>query len=132
MSELTRLRHAYEVVEEPDGDVVAAARAQLLDAIESAERPRQPRRRRIPLLVAVALVVVAGGLLAVPALGLGSRLLALFDGEMPTGGQGAAWSPDGRKIAYSSNLDGDPEIYVMNADGSDPRRLARNGVSDSR
>src|SRR5262245_57310413 len=99
MSELMRLRHAYEAVEGPDEEAVAAARALLLDEIESVGRPRQSRRRRRRLVVAVALVVVAGSLLAVPALGLGSRLLALFDGEPPTGGAEAAWSPDGRKIA---------------------------------
>jgi WD40 repeat protein len=29
-----------------------------------------------------------------------------------------AWSPDGSKIAFTSNRDGNLEIYVMNADGS--------------
>jgi Tol biopolymer transport system component len=30
-----------------------------------------------------------------------------------------AWSPDGRKIAFASTRDGNPEIYVMNADGGE-------------
>lgn len=34
-----------------------------------------------------------------------------------------AVSPDGRQIAYVSTGDGNPEIYVMAADGSAPRRL---------
>src|SRR5438046_7010960 len=34
-----------------------------------------------------------------------------------------AWSPDGRKIAFDSDRDGDYEIYVMNADGSGQTRL---------
>jgi TolB protein len=34
-----------------------------------------------------------------------------------------AVSPDGRRIAFVSTRDGNPEIYVMEADGSTPRRL---------
>lgn len=34
-----------------------------------------------------------------------------------------AWSPDGRRIAYQSNVDGDFQLWVMNADGSSQRRL---------
>jgi Tol biopolymer transport system component len=35
-----------------------------------------------------------------------------------------SWSPDGTRIAFRSERSGDPEIWVMNADGSDQRRLA--------
>ena len=34
-----------------------------------------------------------------------------------------AWSPDGSRIAFTSNRDGNYEIYVMNADGSNPRNV---------
>ena len=34
-----------------------------------------------------------------------------------------SWSPDGARIAFYSERDGNAEIYVMNADGSDPVRL---------
>ena len=34
-----------------------------------------------------------------------------------------SYSPDGRQIVFTSNRDGDLEIYVMNADGSSPRRV---------
>src|SRR5918995_318855 len=43
-----------------------------------------------------------------------------------------AWSPDGRHIAFTIELDGDPaapyrtDVYVMNADGSGVRRLTRS------
>jgi len=36
----------------------------------------------------------------------------------------------GGVIAFSSNRDGNSEIYVMNADGSDPRRLTDNSADD--
>jgi len=38
-----------------------------------------------------------------------------------------AWSPDGRHIVFSSNRAGSYDIYTMSADGSDVRRLTRNG-----
>jgi Tol biopolymer transport system component len=43
-----------------------------------------------------------------------------------------AWSPDGLKIAFSSSRDGlaNPEIYTMNADGSNQIRLTDNTVDD--
>ena len=48
-----------------------------------------------------------------------------------------AWSPDGTKIAFESRLDvlganpgGDMEIWVMNADGTDPRMLTSNTAHD--
>jgi Tol biopolymer transport system component/DNA-binding winged helix-turn-helix (wHTH) protein len=40
------------------------------------------------------------------------------------------WSPDGRRIAFSSNRDGKNEIYVMDADGSNVRRLTNNLADD--
>ena len=41
-----------------------------------------------------------------------------------------SWSPDGRHIAFSSNRDGNDEIYVMESDGSNPRRLTYHRAYD--
>jgi TolB protein len=37
----------------------------------------------------------------------------------------ATWSSDGTRIAYRSEPKGDQEIWLMNADGSEPHQLAR-------
>ena len=44
---------------------------------------------------------------------------------------GPDWSPDGGRIAFSSDRDGRSEIYVMNADGSGVTRLTYNDAVDS-
>lgn len=45
-------------------------------------------------------------------------------------GSEAQWSPDGTKLVFDSNVDGNPEIYVMNADGSGRTRLTNNPAFD--
>ncbi len=46
--------------------------------------------------------------------------------------QSPVWSPDGTWIAFSSDRDGDSEIYVMRADGTDLRQLTDNTSIDSK
>ena len=42
-----------------------------------------------------------------------------------------AWSPDGQQIVFASDRDGAfSEIYVMNADGSNPVRLTSGGARE--
>jgi TolB protein len=50
---------------------------------------------------------------------------AFFDGW-------PAWSPDGRRIAFSSNRSDTYQIFVMNADGSDPVRVVESPYTDVR
>lgn len=42
-----------------------------------------------------------------------------------------SWSPDGTRIAITSNRDGNPELYVMNADGSGVRRITKHPGIDT-
>ncbi len=42
----------------------------------------------------------------------------------------ADWSPDGTRIAFSSDRDGDLDIFVMNADGSGIEKLVDSGLND--
>jgi len=39
-------------------------------------------------------------------------------------------SPDGKKVAFMSRRDGNWEVYVMNIDGSEIKRLTDNGDTD--
>jgi Tol biopolymer transport system component len=86
-----------------------------------------PDGRRIALLRSGGLYSGGGGrfweVYVMDADGSGQRRLthiAALEG-------GLAWSPDGEKIAFVSQRDGNVnhEIYVMNADGSEQRNLTR-------
>jgi dipeptidyl aminopeptidase/acylaminoacyl peptidase len=66
----------------------------------------------------------------------GSGLTTLFD-VVGAFDSAPAWSPDGSKIAFESNAnpsganpEHDMEIWVMNADGSNPTQLTLNALHD--
>jgi Tol biopolymer transport system component len=56
----------------------------------------------------------------------------LVDTELTTGPNDgdAAWSPDGKRIAYLSQSAGVEGLWIMNADGSDPQRVGGPTGSD--
>jgi Tol biopolymer transport system component len=112
-------------------ELLAAAVRQQSPAATGREWTREPSRRR-SVIVAVAGLVLVGGLLVTPAFGVGDRLLSLIQGTpSPPDVQTPAWSPDGRRLAFVSKRDGNSEIYVMNADGSAQENLTRQPASDS-
>jgi len=51
-------------------------------------------------------------------------LIRLTDDPAPDGFP--AWSSDGEQIAFISERDGFPELYVMNSDGTEPTRLSQD------
>jgi dipeptidyl aminopeptidase/acylaminoacyl peptidase len=117
----------------------AGPRAEGWDDVLHPAGAQHPRRRRtFPRwrIVAVAAVVLLGGLLVTPAFSIASSLLDLLkgDGQPPirlTAVEPPSWLPDG-KIVFASRrplhvfttTKGDHyELYVMNADGSEKQAL---------
>jgi TolB protein len=45
--------------------------------------------------------------------------------------QTAAWSPDGSRLALSSSMRGDPEIFIADASGANPKRITANKGGNS-
>jgi dipeptidyl aminopeptidase/acylaminoacyl peptidase len=56
----------------------------------------------------------------------GDRLMLNYGAD-----QGATYSPDGTRIAFMNNYDGDYEICVMNADGTGVEQLTKNSALDA-
>jgi Tol biopolymer transport system component len=50
--------------------------------------------------------------------------------QNPASDSAAGWSPDGRQILFTSNREGNWEIYVMNRNGGNVVRLTHNQASD--
>lgn len=71
--------------------------------------------------IAVAVAIVAVALLA-------AKLLTRTQRDWKDGSP--AWSPDGRRIAFYSERDGNAEIYVMNADGAGVTRLTNTPADE--
>jgi Tol biopolymer transport system component len=78
--------------------------------------------------------VTAREIYVIPANVDGTGLLTETNGtnltNNPADDARPAWSRDGSRIAFMSNRDGNYEIYVMNADGSDPLRLTCDSADD--
>src|SRR3954452_17504020 len=65
---------------------------------------------------------LSGDIFAMPSFGLPQAQLT----EVRADDAQSAWSPDGRRIAFKSRRNGNNELYVMNADGTDETRLTNS------
>jgi Tol biopolymer transport system component len=116
----------------PSEDAVSAARELLLRGIGSFDHPRPSRPRRRRAFVAVAAAILVGGLLVTPAVGIGSRLLALIESAPgPREVQAPVWSSGGRQIAFMSRRgQSNFDLDVVNADGSGQRTLIHGATRE--
>lgn len=64
----------------------------------------------------------------IPSNGKGERVE--LTAALPSGGVGATFSSDGAKVAVTSSEGGDSDIFVMNADGSDPVNVTAASADD--
>jgi Tol biopolymer transport system component len=61
---------------------------------------------------------------------------SVVTGSVPGDAGHPSWSPDGSRLAFELHVQSDPEIgqtdiYVIDADGTDPQRLTTDGTSSS-
>jgi Tol biopolymer transport system component len=93
---------------------------------ERVQRAKRPRWKTIGL-------VLGTGCLAFLVCIAGSFALVYYSGWL-SGSPGnrndmPVWSPDGKSIAFFSDRGGNPDIYVMNSDGSQIEQLTRDAFA---
>ena len=60
----------------------------------------------------------------------GSNLRNLTEGSVANDAH-PSWSPDGKQIVFDSDRSGTPQLYVMNADGSNPKALTHDVLQNT-
>jgi TolB protein len=85
------------------------------------------------LLVADHFVGTQGNLdiAALNADGTGLKVVASEEGGRVVHQEWPAWSPDGKRFAFSSTHEGNQELYTASADGTDVVRLTRHPGQDA-
>jgi Tol biopolymer transport system component len=120
-----RDEYAIPPLRDLPGDRLAERKRHLVAEIAHTSLRRRTPMRAVVVLAATALVVALG---TASAFAVHNVILGTSSGWR--GSSSPVWSPDGRRIAYivSRHRD-DNDLYVMNADGSEQRRLTRKEVS---
>jgi TolB protein len=75
------------------------------------------RRRRLDKSMAPPALLAAGG----------GRFARAAFASPSDDASSPAWSPDGKEIAYTRGAGVAPQVWVMNADGTDPHQIAASG-----
>ena len=44
---------------------------------------------------------------------------------------GTAWSPDGKRIAFGSHEGGTPSVWIVDAEGGNPRQLVNPAMREN-
>jgi Tol biopolymer transport system component len=80
------------------------------------------------------IVAAAGGNSDIHVASINTATAALTDDHAiaadPANDWGPAWSPDGLRVAFTSDRDGSGDVWVAPVDGSGPTRLTDDGAGD--
>jgi hypothetical protein len=109
---------------------------QVLTLLEAYDAAFSPDGQRIAFTGRLGEARVVGGqtttveyeeLFVAPATGGDAQKLTAFEADHV---EDAAWSPDGKQIAFASDVDGDFDIYMIPVEGGTPSMITRNKAED--
>src|SRR5262245_43782419 len=87
---------------------------------------QRQRSRRVP----ACLLLLLGGCIAFALIAAGAtavlRATGILSGPAGNADWQPAWSPDGTQIAFTSDRDGNSDVFRMGADGSNIEQLTRD------
>lgn len=79
----------------------------------------------------LAVSLPSGATTDVVVVGIDGRVVRRLTSDRRASDYFPVWSPDGRRVVFVSNRDGDDELFVMSANGSGLRQLTRNRAVDT-